>query len=580
MGVKRNVVKQLNPILPAAVLASLVATAGAVVDTDQAEQPDPIINNRLWTGFAGGPTRLSVANPAAHGPSSFDAPRWVLDGDNGRSFVFYGQTAVVTSEDLVIAVGYETDAFGRALNPNHPHANAPGASTPNADPHTHDQGLEEESYPGTAAQAAATDVVVAFSRLDGSLVWTANVPIALLDSWSAPCVDTLHNTVIVAAGAQLTALRLSNGSTAWTTSLGRIVVNASPVATHDLFGRNRAFITDHSYASDAPGKLYCVNTDPYRPGLNPFQPGQIVWSAELGGQTSGNTPAYADGVVYVSTASGGSAWDQGTIRALPATTNNAPAPLWVYQHTDPSGFFSGVAIRAGALYASSYSFHGGQYSASTVRLDRVTGQQRWSVPTNRTDTTPIPLDNGMVLVSGGVPFNSQFPAFGSLPSLELIVEMPWGATRAWDTAYATLNDANHNGDWDPGESFLSLGGWTVQPVVIRENNTAYALVGSSPDPTLDGFFGYSPKLTLIDLSKHPTSPGFVVETYEGCGSSPAITGSEVYTVGEDGVFAFGNPVYTVSQVLQMWSLGTLPDFNADGRVDLRDLYLALGDARP
>src|SRR5690606_5523427 len=150
------------------------------------------------------------------------------------------------------------------------------------------------------------------------------------------------------------------------------------------------------------------------------------------------------GVVYVSTATGGAQWDQGTIQAFPAAATSAPDALWRYEHTDPTGFFSGPAVKGNAVYASTNSFHGGQYSAATLRVNATTGQQRWSVPTNRTDTVPVPLDNGQVLVSGGLSYTAMFPLFGSLPSLQLIAELPAGngAVRVWDSAMATHVDTN------------------------------------------------------------------------------------------------------------------------------------------
>lgn len=493
-------------------------------------------NPQIWSAFAGGPSRVSTAWSGAKGPHSIANPRWIKNGAGQQTYTLYGQAGLVTTDQLVIALGYR---------------NSPPSST---------------------------DSVVAFSRFDGSVVWAAQVPMVSLESWSAPAVDPLNDTVIVATGARLTALSLSNGSTRWTRDIGRPIVNASPVVTPDLGPRNRAFITDHSFGSENNGRLYCVNVSPMHPTLNPYQPGEIVWSVDLGGQTSGNTPAYRDGIVYVSTASGGSAWDQGTIRAYRADATVAPAPLWVYQHTDPTGFFSGVAVTTQGVYASSYSSHGGQFSASTVRLDRFNGQQRWSVPTNRADTTPVPMPNGMVLVSGGVPYENDFPFYGSLPSLQLIYENPWGggATRIWDTAMDTLNDANGNGEWDPGESFLAVGGWTEQPIaMIRSDGKPVVYVGEAPPVNSEDFFGHSPSIKVLDLTRHPSDPQFVIQSNPTSGGSPALVGCELYAVGADGLHAFGAPCYTWGQIMFMWYLNTLPDFNGDGALNELDLFIAL-----
>lgn len=504
-------------------------------------------NSTLWTTFAGNSERTSVVDRAL-GPSTIGSPRWVKRGDGEASYEFYGQSGVVVTEELVIAIGYEVDEQGEA---------------------------------GERPRSSAVDSVVAFSRFDGAVVWAAPVPIASLDSWSTPTVDTVNNTVLIASGGWLTAISLDDGARLWVRALGRVVVNASPVVTNDLGPRNRAFITDHSFAIGGSGRLYCVNTSPFAPGVNPYLPGELVWSAALDGQTSGNTPAYRDGVVYVSTATGGDTWDQGTIRAFPADATSEPAPLWVYHHTDPSGFFSGMALRGDAIYASTYAFQGGQFSAATVRLDAATGQQRWAVPTNRTNTVPVPLGDGLILVSTGLPYTSDLPAFGSLPSLQLIYEHPWGAgaSRAWDSAVATLSDHNNNGRWDPGEDFLPVGGWTNQPAVaVRDGTNSLVYIGCTPDADKDGFFGPSREMLLIDTAKHPSDPGFVVDSAANTGGSPALVNREIYSLGVNGLYAFGAPSMPRANVVTGWMNQTLPDFNGDGTLDWGDLAIALQHA--
>lgn len=551
-------------ILLSALAASTAGVLGAWT-ADNAGDPLPIFLQRIWPAFAGGPDRLSIAPPGAFGPLAIESPRWIKSGDEIESFEFYGQSGVVVTPELVVAVGFQS-GFAEGEGPQADNNTGTGPADP-SDP-----------GPQPGLQPRGQDTVVAFSRLDGSVVWTTPVPVALLDSWSTPAFDALHNTLLVGAGGRLIAINAADGTKAWNTPLDRIIVNASPVATYDLERRNRAFITDHSFATGSSGRLYCVNTSPFHATHNPYQPGEIVWTVNLEGQTSGNSPSYRDGVVYVSTASGGDTWDQGTVRAYPADALSAPQPLWVYHHTDPSGFFAGVAVTNDSVYASSYSFQGGQYSASTVRLDRDTGEQRWSVPTNRTDVVPVPLGNGMVLVSGGVPFTSMFPVFGSLPSLQLIYEHEWSGEAAlvWDSAMDTWQDLNANGQWDPGEPFLAIGGWTCQPVVVwDEDGRPLAYAGVAPNPKLDGYFGPSRSMRLVDLTKHPRDAGFVVQTAPDCGGSPGLSESELYSVGRDGVYAFGAPSMPRGEILVRWANHTLPDFNGDGLLDGRDFTIAM-----
>lgn len=539
-----------SKLLPACVIvAAATGVLAGVFHAIEVAEPIAVSNPRLWSMFAGGANRVSIAWEGARGPDTITTPRWIKDGDSEETFEFYGQAGVVTTEHLAIAVGYLVGLGSDGTEP----------------------------WVGNLDN----DVVVAFSRLDGSVIWTTPIPPALLDSWSTPAVDVIHDSLIITASDRVMSLALADGSVRWSTQIDGIVVNASPVVTDDAHPKNRMFITNYSFASGVSGRLYCLNTSPFHPVTNPFQPGQLIWSRTLNGQTSGSTPAYENGVVYVATATGGGRWDQGTIQAFRANATAAPAALWRYEHTDPTGFFSGPAVKGNAVYASTYSFHGGQYSASTVRINATTGQQRWSVPTNRTSTVPVPLDNGQVLVSGGLAYTAMFPLFGSLPSLQLIAELPTGngAVRLWDSAMDTHVDTNLNGQWDPGEPFLAVGGWTCQPIVrYDESGRPIAYVGSAPNPGTAGFFGHSPAMRAVDLTKHPTQAGFIIETALQCGGSPALSDREMYAVGALGLYAFGAPSWSHSSILSMWVSRILPDLNGDGQLDGRDFLLAMQHA--
>jgi hypothetical protein len=240
-----------------------------------------------------------------------------------------------------------------------------------------------------------------------------------------------------------------------------------------------------------------------------------------------------------------------------------------------------MALRGDSIYASTYAFQGGQFSAATVRIDAATGEQTWAVPTNRTNTVPVPLGDGLVLVSTGLPYTSDLPAFGSLPSLQLIYEHPWGtgASRAWDSAVATLDDNNQNGRWDPGEDFLPVGGWTNQPAVaVRDGANSLVFIGATPDADKDGFFGPSREMLFVDISKHPSDPGFIVDLAGNTGGSPALVGREIYSIGVNGLYAFGAPSMPRADIVTAWMNQTLPDFNGNGILDWGDLVVALDHA--
>ena len=384
---------------------------------------------------------------------------------------------------------------------------------------------------------------VALDRQTGEEVWATPVAPPVLDSWSSPTIDLEHETLLIASGAVVVALDTDTGEQRWATELDAIVVNASPVVTDDLGNRDRAFITTYSFGGGAPAALVCINIDPFDATGNPYQPGDIVWSLSLGGDSSGNTAAYQNGRIYLATASSPGS-QRGTIRCYDITADTAPAsPVWSFTNTINAGFFAGVAIAKGHIYASSYSFSGLQTSANTVKLNKNTGNLVWSVPTNRTDATPIVLPNGDVIVSGGVATGAFdfLPFFGSLPSIQYIDDLGSTAKLLWDSALATHDDLNANGYWDFDEPYLSIGGWTHQPIAIVVQGTPHLLVGTLPETQPGVNIDHNTALRLIDLTKSPTDPGFIVDHAPGTGNTPAYTSGWVFTSGQAGISAFEQP---------------------------------------
>ncbi|MEM7630017.1 MAG: PQQ-binding-like beta-propeller repeat protein [Planctomycetota bacterium] len=464
-----------------------------------AAQPErtaaPASPRGTWTHLAGDADR--DARPIAPGP--FDAaafaPLWTASTDTlGRPIEWIGPSGVVTDGSLV---------FGVALIDFNDHAVAVDART-------------------------------------GDVRWTTPIPIALLDSWSTPALDTGNNAVLYAAGSNLTALDARTGATRWQADLAANIVNASPVVTTDQHPADRAFITD--FATSANGRLICINVDPFHPALNPHQPGDILWSAPLPGPTSGNSPAVRGAIVYAATAGGPTTDrpDAGRLVAFDARATTQPAPLWTATNPTDTGFFGGVVATPGALLASTYAFAPGQFAATTIALDRFTGDTLWSAATNRTNAVPLPLADGSVLVSAGLPDDPFFPPFGTVPSIQRIepdAAEPTGARVAWDSAQATLADTNANGAVDPGESFTPLGGWTVQPARVRTLGRDLVLVGTIAESFAGSFFDAPVRLSLIDPALDPADPGFVIATIEDAGGAPAVIASTVYTIAPQGLRA-------------------------------------------
>lgn len=446
----------------------------------------PTLAQESWTHYAGTPERIAAGKER---PASVASPARVTSHDSdGAPIEFVGQAGPVVYGGRVFAL----------------------------------------------ARIAGQAVLVAMDAETGEELWTAPVPAFVQNSWASPAADAENGTVLVGAGRELLALDAATGALRWSCQLQRDVVNASPLVTTDREPADRAFITDYD-GIGASGRLYCINVDPFDAAANPYEPGQIVWSVVLGA-TSGNTPAYAAGVVYAASITDDSGWSPGIVRAFPAGATSPPAPLWTFENVKDAGFFGGVCVEAAAggaggafVYAASYATAGGQFSANLVKLDAATGSLVWSADANRTDATPIPLGDGRIALSTGV------RGFGSSPSVQLFRDDGGSASLLWDTAHDTWEDADGDGVLDIGE-FLLVGGWTVQPV-WGGGNSGRLYVGAAPGAA--AWYAPCTDLYALDLSKSPGEEGFAAERFVGAGSTPALAGGVLYTIGEAGLHAFG-----------------------------------------
>ena len=438
-----------------------------------------------WSHFAHGPDRVSRVGAAP----SIKTPRWLANHDAmGQAILFNGQSGVVADAAHAYATG----------------------------------------------QSGGIHRVYAIRIADGEVAWQSTMAPPYLGSWSTPALDESNASVIVASGNTVRALNTVTGASRWESPLDRPVVNASPVVTSDRGPRDRVFVTDFD-GFGAAGSLYCINTDPHNAALNPFDPGHRLWSVPLGG-TSGNTPAYRAGIVYVASTSDASGAAPGLIRAFSAASLEPPTPIWTFTNPAGHGFFAGVCVHEepGGLfvYAASYAFTGGQDAANLVKLAATDGSLVWSAPCNRTDATPIPLGGGRVVVSGGV------PGFGSAPSIQLFQETGGSAVRLWDTALDTWTDLNGNGSMEPGE-YLLVGGWTHQPVATVGAAGNRILAGATP---LSAWTAPCTDLYLLDLTRQPDDPAFILEHATNAGSTPAVAAGAVFTIGAAGLYALG-PCY-------------------------------------
>lgn len=483
-----------------------------------------------WPQFGGSRGRLA-SNDA--GPASISVPAWTFAADTGgNAITFLGQSGPAVSRDSVLAVGSITVSSQTQFK------------------------------------------LWAIDRRTGLARWSAPIAAPYVDSWSSPAVDVRASTAIVATGTTVAAFDLSNGATKWQATLAAPVVNASPLVTsghgvgpqggqwHGGLGvANRVFVTEYDgFGTD--GSLTCINSDPFQAGANPNLPGAVLWSVPIGG-SSGNTPAYSDGMVYVATI-GPTGFGAGRILAFRADSPAAPDPVWVFDNVIQEGFFGGLCVIPSSneahapksIYAASYAFFGGRASSNLVKLDAATGALRWSIACNRTSATPVVLADGRILVSGGV------RGFGTVPTLQVFKDQGSSATLLWDSAAATWADANGNGVMDLGE-YLAIGGWSMQPAFAASPTIPRLFVGSIP--TNPASNAACTDLYAIDTNKLPLTvagaaqPGYLAMHYVGAGSTPALADSNLYTIGASGLLAFGPPPPRC-------------DVNGDGAVDIEDLY--------
>jgi outer membrane protein assembly factor BamB len=417
-------------------------------------------------------------------------------------------------------------------------------------------------------------MVAAWEADSGRLLWSTLVDPAHDGSSATPCVDTKHDAVLIGSGSRFFALDVNDGHAVWPSpaELDGPVVNASACAALDL-PHARAFVTDASYGTDdGQGHLYCINLDANEPN-NPYEPGQILWTCHLGG-TLGNSPSYADGRVYVAS-------QGGQIYAFDARATAEPnGPVWI---ANPDGsaangsspvtgqFWGGVTVtREGFLYAATYNYSlaTGEDNSTLVKVDARDGRMVWTVAVERTDTIPVVVGQ-TIFVSAGLPGD-----YGSQPKVQAFRDLGDTVELMWDTS-ADL----------PG---IAVGGWTAQPVYA-----AGKLYVGAQDAPYDALWrpngnGY---LYVLDVTRDPADPEFVLGCVEGCGNSPVVTHDCVYSVGPHALMKFHQPrpladIDGDGQVTDLdrqslldvmgtgYPLGTMrADLDLDGDVDETDLAL-------
>lgn len=379
--------------------------------------------------------------------------------------------------------------------------------------------------------------LVAFDFVSGDVLFERLVTKSVFDSRSTPAAVSNDGVVLLATGSALHAIDAVSGALAWSTPLARQVVNVSP-AVWEGSSPGRAFITDYDpFGGD--GRLYCVNTSPFHADDNPHQPGDIIWDEPIGA-TSGATPACDSGRVFVATIEDPlGAPGVGVIRAY--DIDGPPGGRLAWATGVAEGFFGGVSVCNGYVYAASYDFFGTGDNSTLVKLRASDGAIMWTVACERTTSIPVVRGNRVYLSAG-------IQGFGSVPKVQAFDDLGTHAVKAWDT-------------WNDTGGALAVGGWTVQPTLVGH------LLYVGRGPTSGNFYGPAVELFVLDVTRAPGQPGFVVQQRSGFGSAPALAGGRLLTLGANGLFA----------------LATRGDYSLDGVVngaDMQGFVSALLSASP
>jgi outer membrane protein assembly factor BamB len=406
---------------------------------------------------------------------------------------------------------------------------------------------------------ATGGAIFAIDILSARYVWGTAVGSPQMGSWSSPTYDAVTNTILIGGGqatvvppsgpvtstGALTALNATTGAMAWVAPLEKTIVNAT-VAVGGVPGNNRIYVTDYNgFGTD--GILYAVNADPNDAVLE----GAIDWQTSIGG-TSGATPTYHDGVVYVASindGSGGSGWPsaKGQVYAFNAATGQK---LWqvAYPYDSSVGNpFGGLSYDDGHVYVASYEFYGDHQSAALLKIDATDtggpgtyrGGDQARIQSNsfanRTDSIPLVWEraNGekVIISSGGI------QGFGTTHTVDFFDGEGGG--------HLLGNTALEGGDspfGSSGEPMGWAGNWTYQPVIVND-----VLYVGGPESE---WFGASNHLWAIDLAAldargwfdDPSSP-FSLSVDDpavladlGGGSSPAYYNGMLITYGPGGLF--------------------------------------------
>jgi outer membrane protein assembly factor BamB len=293
-------------------------------------------------------------------------------------------------------------------------------------------------------------------------------------SYSSPATD--GNYVYVSTDYTIYAIRVSDGSFAWTNTTIGFNVNGGPAV-----GGNNIF------ASDWSGNYYSIDKST----------GFINWifnntdTKQYDMTYSQASPAYdaSDGSIYVTGYTGS--------RGYLYKVNSTGGEEWSVQSDSNQNFCGSASVDADNVYVTSYNFNG---NGKLYAYAKSNGSPVWNKSIERSDATPA-ISNGLVFVGGGCAgfANPGVRAFYTI-----------NGTRAWSRANA------------------GMGGWTNSISVAD----GYAFVGH--ENSTAPYYSYD---TVYALN---ATTGDTVWSYPQGGATAAIANGKMYTIGNNGyLYRFG-----------------------------------------
>ncbi|HIH94629.1 TPA: PQQ-binding-like beta-propeller repeat protein, partial [Methanosarcina acetivorans] len=228
---------------------------------------------------------------------------------------------------------------------------------------------------GAGGMEESTDDIpqlVALDEFNGDIIWNVSIPKAVYGSWASPAYD--NGMVFTATGPELGCYDAETGEKIWCfndTVGSQGAVNSGPAIADGMV-----------IFSDWDGShYYCLDEDT----------GYLLWSFEVVGDGQ-SVPAYADGKFYLTSWGYGSSY-AGHAYCVDAVTGEQ---VWHINNIEQN-FCGSPAYKDGVLYLTTYNFYG---DGDLLALDAADGSIIWQQTIQRTDSTPA-FAYGNVYVCGG-----------------------------------------------------------------------------------------------------------------------------------------------------------------------------------